>query len=62
MFALEMKKLRNRNKVGKSILFWCKDYLLSLAFMSWLVGGFKMTLCILNGIGSPLDGILFCLE
>jgi len=38
---------------------YVKDFLCSLAFMSWLVGGMKTALCTLNAIGSPLDGNYF---
>jgi hypothetical protein len=57
MFSMEFRKLKMRKSVKRSLLVWCKDFLLSLVFMSWMVGGFKMTLCILNGIGSTLDGM-----
>lgn len=33
-----------------------KDYFFSLAFMSWMVGGMKTALCILNQLGVTLDG------
>lgn len=55
MFALQFNKMRNQKKVKKTLAKFGKDFLGSLAFMSWLVGGMKTSLCILNGIGSPLD-------
>ena len=36
-----------------------KDFISSLAFMSWMVGGMKTALCSLNAVGSPLDGTYF---
>jgi|LakMenE01Jun11ns_1017448.scaffolds.fasta_scaffold9572122_1 hypothetical protein len=57
MFALQFNKIRNQKKIRKSLVKFSKDYICSLAFMSWLVGGMKTSLCILNNIGTPLDGI-----
>lgn len=59
MFMAQFKRMKREKIIGKSILIWGKDYCFSLAFMSWLVGGMKTALCILNAIGSPLDGITF---
>jgi hypothetical protein len=57
IFALQFNKIRNQKKIRRSLIKFSKDFLCSLAFMSWLVGGMKTSLCILNNIGSPLDGI-----
>lgn len=59
MFALQFKKMKREKKVGRNIMRYAKDFLCSLAFMSWLVGGMKTALCTLNAIGSPLDGNYF---
>lgn len=59
MFAFQFKRIKREKKVGKSVGKYFKDFLGSLAFMSWLVGGMKTALCMLNAIGSPLDGNSF---
>lgn len=56
MFVVKFKKIRSERKLKKTIIAWTKDYLWSLVFMSWLVGGMKLALCTLNYFGSPLDG------
>lgn len=56
MFLMRFRKIRSQGKIQKTILLWSKDYLWSLAFMSWTVGGMKSALCLLNTLGSPLDG------
>lgn len=62
MFVLQFKKIKREKRVGKSIVAWGKDYLFSLAFMSWMVGGMKTALCMLNAIGAPLDGKLLFIQ
>jgi hypothetical protein len=54
MIALQWKQVRQRGKAG--VAAWCKDFIRSLAFMSWMVGGMKTALCILNAANAPLDG------
>ena len=52
---LKIKKIRQNGKWVKSLQDFVKDFLGSLAFMSWLVGGMKAGLCILNNLNLPLD-------
>lgn len=56
MIILQIGKLRKEKNRGKFLMKWFKDFLGSLAFMSWLVGGMKTSLCILNNLNAPLDG------
>lgn len=56
ILVMQFNKIRREKKVRKSLLKWGKDFVGSLAFMSWLVGGMKTSLCLLNSLGSPLDG------
>lgn len=60
MFVVKFKKMRSERKLQKTIIAYAKDYLWSLVFMSWLVGGMKLALCTLNYFGSPLDGTQVC--
>ena len=55
MFLLKAKKIKQEGKLKKSLISLGKDFLGSLAFMSWLVGGMKTGLCILNALHLPLD-------
>lgn len=56
MFIFKFRKMHGERKVKRTILSWSKDYIWSLVFMSWTVGGMKTALCLLNNFGSPLDG------
>lgn len=56
MFVLKFKKIHREGKFKQTLKTFGKDYLWSLVFMSWIVGGMKLALCILNKLGSPLDG------
>ena len=56
MFALQFNKIRRERKLKKALVKLGKDFLCSLAFMSWMVGGMKTALCSLNAINAPLDG------
>lgn len=56
MFLLRFQKMHGERKIKRTILSWSKDYIWSLLFMSWTVGGMKTALCLLNYFNSPLDG------
>ena len=55
MFLLKAKKIRREGKFKKCLVTMGKDFLGSLVFMSWLVGGMKAALCTLNALQLPLD-------
>lgn len=59
MFALQFRKIWREKRLKKSVFSWGKDFFFSLAFMSWLVGGMKTALCLLNAGGLPLDSTYY---
>jgi hypothetical protein len=56
LFVLQFRKIQREKKLGRSIPLWFKDYLLSLTFMSFMVGGIKTALCVLNACSGTLNG------
>lgn len=55
LFLLKFKKIKRDKKIKITVLRTLKNFIGSLLFMSWLTGGMKSALCVLNKLGAPLD-------